>query len=155
MSAPGWHPDPGGLWEFRWWSGTDWTDQVSTGAYAAVEPYPLAVAPPANRDAPLLWFETATTSARIERYAMTWHAVLVFKGAVDAGGPPAEVLPLWMVLRIDVPNGPYQPGPGDVRLVIGYQGYTGPAVRVLRKLTTPHWAKAVIWRQRGLAATHP
>jgi len=29
--APGWHPDPSGRWQVRWWDGSAWTDQVASG----------------------------------------------------------------------------------------------------------------------------
>ena len=31
MSEPGWHPDPYGRYEYRFWDGQQWTDQASTG----------------------------------------------------------------------------------------------------------------------------
>ena len=34
----GWHPDPSGRHELRYWSGTAWTDDVSDGGVAAKDP---------------------------------------------------------------------------------------------------------------------
>ena len=156
MSAPGWHPDPGGLWEYRWWDGTAWASAVQTGNQSGEEPYPVTVTPPADRNAPILELTSNTVSAHTERYILTWNALQTFKGRAEAQ-PPSEVLPLWMVLGIDVWIGAvaWTRGVGDVRLSIGYQGYVGPNTEALRNVTQPDWAKAMILRQRGLAAAHP
>ena len=37
-SAPGWHPDPQGRHEHRFWDGTAWTDQVSDGGVVSTDP---------------------------------------------------------------------------------------------------------------------
>jgi hypothetical protein len=36
--APGWHPDPQGRHEFRYWDGTRWSDHVADRGVATVEP---------------------------------------------------------------------------------------------------------------------
>ena len=50
-SAPGWYRDPTGSYEFRYWDGSRWTNQVSTGGTAGADPNPLdlsvATTPPA------------------------------------------------------------------------------------------------------------
>jgi hypothetical protein len=35
---PGWHPDPSGRYQFRYWSGNRWTEHVSSGGAAAIDP---------------------------------------------------------------------------------------------------------------------
>jgi hypothetical protein len=35
--APGWHPDPAGRHELRYWTGTDWSEHVSTGGKTGVD----------------------------------------------------------------------------------------------------------------------
>jgi hypothetical protein len=42
---PGWHPDPGGRHEYRYWDGTTWTDDVSDGGVAAKDPLPASTDP--------------------------------------------------------------------------------------------------------------
>lgn len=42
MTTPGWHPDPSGKHQHRFWDGTKWTDQVADGGVAANDP----IAPP-------------------------------------------------------------------------------------------------------------
>jgi len=37
-TAPGWHPDPAGRWQLRWWDGAAWTDQVATGGRVGTDP---------------------------------------------------------------------------------------------------------------------
>lgn len=44
MSAPGWHPDPAGRYEWRWWDGTKWTGDVVHHGAASVDPWPLETA---------------------------------------------------------------------------------------------------------------
>jgi len=38
--APGWHPDPSGRWQVRWWDGSVWTDHVASGGRRATDPTP-------------------------------------------------------------------------------------------------------------------
>jgi hypothetical protein len=42
QAAPGagWHPDPTGKFEQRYWDGSGWTDHVSTGGVASADPMP-------------------------------------------------------------------------------------------------------------------
>lgn len=47
MTAAGWHPDPGGRHQFRWWDGTRWTDQVADGNTVGTDPLPPAPGAPA------------------------------------------------------------------------------------------------------------
>jgi Meiotically up-regulated gene 113/Domain of unknown function (DUF4041)/Protein of unknown function (DUF2510) len=39
--APGWHPDPVGRFQHRYWDGSRWTEHVSTGGSQTVDPTPL------------------------------------------------------------------------------------------------------------------
>lgn len=39
---PGWHPDPAGAHEYRWWDGARWTDDISDGGVAGRDPLPGA-----------------------------------------------------------------------------------------------------------------
>lgn len=36
--GPGWHPDPSGRHQFRYWDGSRWTEQVSTQGVAGTDP---------------------------------------------------------------------------------------------------------------------
>lgn len=51
MPAPGWYRDPTGSYEFRYWDGSRWTNQVSSGGTAGADPNPVdptvATTPPA------------------------------------------------------------------------------------------------------------
>jgi len=38
--APGWHPDPYGRWQVRWWDGATWTDHVASGGRRGHDPAP-------------------------------------------------------------------------------------------------------------------
>jgi len=39
--APGWHPDPSGRWQVRWWDGSAWSAHVATAGRLANEPIPV------------------------------------------------------------------------------------------------------------------
>jgi hypothetical protein len=126
---------------------------VQTGSYAADEPYPLVIAAPTDRDAPLLTIETNARSVRSEQYVLTWHA-LATASPSNVQPHVTAILPLWMIQQIEVTaSNRSGPGTGDLRLTIGGERYTGPTIRVLKAVVHPHWAKAIIWRQRALATT--
>ena len=38
--AAGWHPDPSGRWQLRWWDGSAWTDHVASGGRHGRDPAP-------------------------------------------------------------------------------------------------------------------
>lgn len=48
--TPGWHPDPTGRHEYRYWEGGAWTDDVSDGGATSVDPIGSADAPAAPAD---------------------------------------------------------------------------------------------------------
>jgi hypothetical protein len=37
---PGWYPDPGGRYHYRWWNGSEWTAQVSVDGHHLVDTSP-------------------------------------------------------------------------------------------------------------------
>src|SRR4051794_38229054 len=43
MADAGWHFDPSGRHEFRYWDGTGWTDHVSDNGAQSTDPLPAAV----------------------------------------------------------------------------------------------------------------
>jgi hypothetical protein len=40
MAPPGWHPDPGGRFHYRWWDGREWTSHVSLNGQHLVDTNP-------------------------------------------------------------------------------------------------------------------
>lgn len=44
-APPGWHPDPLGRYDHRWFDGTAWTSQVSTDGRPTTDPYGTAPSP--------------------------------------------------------------------------------------------------------------
>jgi Protein of unknown function (DUF2510) len=40
MAPPGWHPDPGGRFHYRWWDGRQWTAHVSLNGQQLVDTNP-------------------------------------------------------------------------------------------------------------------
>jgi hypothetical protein len=51
-TAPGWHPDPSGRHQHRFWDGTTWTDQVADNGVTGVDPLPAAPAQPTGAGVP-------------------------------------------------------------------------------------------------------
>jgi hypothetical protein len=49
---PGWHPDPSGRHEYRYWDGASWTDDVADDAVTSVDPVAEAAAPTSADPAP-------------------------------------------------------------------------------------------------------
>lgn len=51
QEAAGWYSDPTKVYMYRYWNGTQWTDQVSSGGTASADPTPMdpsaAAVPPA------------------------------------------------------------------------------------------------------------
>lgn len=44
-TPPGWHDDPLGRYDHRWFDGTEWTDQVSDDGRPTVDPYGISPSP--------------------------------------------------------------------------------------------------------------
>lgn len=51
--TPGWHPDPTGRHEYRYWDGATWTQDVSDNGVTAVDPVAPAGGPGADPTAPV------------------------------------------------------------------------------------------------------
>lgn len=49
----GWHPDPAGRHEYRYWDGQQWSDQVSNGGVTASDPLPAAPQPEVTAPEPV------------------------------------------------------------------------------------------------------
>lgn len=47
----GWHPDPTGRFDLRWWDRGQWTSHVSTGGQASVDPTPVVATSTGGADA--------------------------------------------------------------------------------------------------------
>lgn len=50
---PGWYPDPSDDFEVRWWSGTVWTDHVSTQGWTGISPL---LAEPLPAEEAVVWW---------------------------------------------------------------------------------------------------
>lgn len=46
----GWHPDPMSRFEYRYWDGNSWTENVSSGGRTAIDPVDAGPAPGAGKD---------------------------------------------------------------------------------------------------------
>ncbi len=83
----GWHPDPAGRHQYRWWDGSSWTDQVADGDVTSTDPLAggAAADPAAGSHDP----SGAGTAGAAAGGAAAGAAV----GAAAAGTPPAEATP--------------------------------------------------------------
>ena len=71
--GPNWYPDPAGIHEYRWYDGTNWTDQVSSHGKQSVDPI---VAPG----------QVPQRDVKPERFAQGLATAGVQPGAAQGGG---------------------------------------------------------------------
>ena len=87
---PGWYADPLGRFELRYYNGTAWTADVSTGGSRFVDPMGLAVGPavqPQQSDAATATTTSTPTAAMvlgIIAIAIAWMPFLVVLGVIAA-----------------------------------------------------------------------
>lgn len=88
MTAAGWHPDPTGRHQYRWWDGTAWSDGVADGGQVGTDPLsPSTPGAAASGGA-------ATPPARSPHAdALLEHTTLRFRG----GGGPGTSPRYWTV----------------------------------------------------------
>lgn len=148
--GPGWYPDPTGLWEFRYWDGTVWTDQVVTGGYQSTDAHPPTDQPPARPDT-VLWSMSGVFEREPVRVDLHWHLV--------AFVPTRRVheTRYWPLgfLRSLTFDSLAADGSGDLRFGVGGPGYVGPGVVLVRQVTAAAQARAIVLRQRALIAGIP
>lgn len=149
-TAPGWYPDPSGLWEVRWFDGASWSDQVSTGGVQSSEPYPPSTQPPADLTS-VLWSATATSEREPVQLNLTWRSLDVIPSR-----RPQETrrLPLWFVSALGT-EGLGGDGSGNLRIQVKGAGYVGPSTFVIRGIPQVAWVRAIILRQRFIVAQIP
>jgi hypothetical protein len=89
--AGGWHPDPAGRFEHRWWDGYRWTDQVSTAGSTATDP--AGGLPDASEVSPTAAAERTLATAAgpdpaLDRrlFESASFAIDVTDGGLDGGG---------------------------------------------------------------------
>lgn len=91
MSTPqGWHPDPTGRNQVRWWDGTQWTDWVGNNGQQSQDPLTPAAADPGTAD-PAAGesaggLPTATASAGVPDQAQIEHLLSQQRLFVQYGG---------------------------------------------------------------------
>lgn len=78
-ASPGWHPDPTGRFQFRWFNGERWTADVSTNGQRFVDPAPLDGGSPPRRGLAIAGFVVACSSAMV-----AWLPVVFVVGGVGA-----------------------------------------------------------------------
>ena len=81
MSAPeGWHPDPTGRHQLRWWDGSTWTDWVTTDGRTAQDPVQAAPQHGSTASAATATASGAPDAAQVE------HLLSQPRLAVEIGG---------------------------------------------------------------------
>ncbi|MEK7426411.1 MAG: DUF2510 domain-containing protein [Actinomycetota bacterium] len=78
-NAGGWHPDPSGRYEFRWFNGTTWTQDVSIDGVRYVDDGRTVVAPPPSKTLAVVGFLLGLASLMVE-----WMPFLFVLGAFGA-----------------------------------------------------------------------
>lgn len=117
--APGWMPDPSGAHDHRYWDGSQWTEHVSDGGVAAVDPYvapaPAPEAPPAPEEPPAVAPEP-TAEAVAPPPAPVEPDATVVGPAAGAGSDPTASWPTAPTAPAPpppyVPTGPVVEGGG-------------------------------------------
>ena len=140
MTLAGWYPDPSGDYEYRYWTGHEWTESVGSFGQAFTDPLvePLL---PGHEQA--LWSHGANH--------LTTYRVLV-----DDGSRRPTELALWMVTQVEVTinAGQHLLGTGRIALRIDYPGYTGRSHAVMKGIPQAHNVGALIrkWVNRNRRA---
>ena len=137
---PGWYRDPVDDFEWRWWSGREWTHDVCTGRYTTTSPVEASVIPSSE--------STVWTDGR---YTFTTHTV-----HVSERGRPV-VIPWWAVAAVSYTISALEStsGTGTIVLHIAYPGYTDRAEWRLKRVADPDRIRALAYtwmRRHRLAA---
>lgn len=149
-TPPGWYRDPSNLWEFRWWDGTVWSEQVATGAFRSIEAYPPVLQPPAD-PATLLWSASVTSENEPVRLDLTWWTLNFLP---ERRMHEARAWPVGFIATVAVERAAPD-GSGDLRLTLRGPGYVGPNTFLFRHVAQAHHARAVILRQRSIITNQP
>lgn len=128
MAIAGWYPDPVHDYEQRWWTGSEWSEHVSTGRFTTTSP----VATTLPDDESIVWEHGA------DRF--TTHAVHLGKHDVT--------LPWWSIARVYIQISAAQSlvSTGDLVLVVAYPGYFGPSEYRIRGVNDPDRIHAMAYR---------
>ena len=142
MSLPGWHPDPSGDYEVRYWDGSTWTDAVANAGQSFTDPLTEPVLPEAEQ---VLWQHGS--------HQLSTHRAWVFDASIKR---EIQEIPLWSVAEVEVTatSRQHQAGAGRVALVVAYHGYTGRRHWVMADVPTPHVVGAMVrkWANRNRRA---
>lgn len=106
----GWHEDPLGRYQLRWWDGEHWTDQVQTSGLPGVDP--LGTRPSDDPDHIVLLPSTPTSETDVDyrpragSRAITAGLLMIIGGiigylitsGIQGGAATAQALALWGTL---------------------------------------------------------
>jgi hypothetical protein len=137
-SPAGWHPDPGGTHQLRYWDGTMWTDHVSDGGVQSVDalgPPPAAPTAGASGASAIAGTDPARVQRQVAKQARIDPSSTAF-----AGGGTVFTEPILVVnqkAKIVEINNEYAVHDGSGQL-IGFVRQTGQSAarKVLRVLTS-------------------
>ncbi len=85
----GWHPDPTGRFEFRWFNGDSWTADVATSGVRSIDPFGTAASVPAQAatsSQPPRGLAIASLVLGLTGVALAWLPFLVIVGVGAALG---------------------------------------------------------------------
>jgi hypothetical protein len=91
MTDAGWHADPIGAHEHRWWDGTTWTAHVADGGVASTDPLPDAAAT-AQDPGVAIERSTAALQAAVDGAGLPEHPKVELSTAVGVAGAVLTLL---------------------------------------------------------------
>ena len=109
MSLPGWHPDPSGDYEVRYWDGSTWTDAVANAGQSFTDPLTEPVLPEAEQ---VLWQHGS--------HQLSTHRAWVFDASIKR---EIQEIPLWSVAEVEVTATSRQHQAGTGRVDEGRQNW--------------------------------
>lgn len=132
---PGWYRDPVDDFEWRWWSGQDWTHDVRTGRFTTTSP-PEPSQIPASEST--VWTDG--------RYTITTHTVHVSERGQSVS------IPWWAIAGVSCTFSALDSvrGTGTIVLHVAYPGYTDRAQWRMKSVPEPDrvYAIAYTWMRR-------
>lgn len=134
MSRPGWHPDPAGSGQERWWDGATWTQQFRPAAAQA------PVAPAAPIDPDTIWEATGKPLTKVGagRYRLTDKYLFFEKGMLST---KAQQIPIHELHDVDAKQSMSQKARGVGTITISVHRSSG--VEVVHLEDIPNFREGV------------
>lgn len=136
---PGWYPDPSGEADFRMWNGSTWLDDVMLGAYQFHSPLPSPQEVMLPPNEATIWTSPTGVSA------LSTHRIWISE--TERTRDITE-FPLWAVQRAVARTGINS---NQVEITVGFMGYGGRTLWVLRNIPDAPVVAALMHRQAARA----